>query len=109
VTAAVTSGLSTTSEESTNKNIIVPTRLRPTDKRLRKIHSINSSHTTHEKSINFNWREKKNFKVISFGLEKTIEVEKMPILEKQPMAVYRNKMGQFTSTYRQVKSTNTVS
>ncbi len=54
MTAAVTSGLSTTSEESTNKNIIVPTRLRPTDKRLRKIHSINSSHTTHEKSINFN-------------------------------------------------------
>jgi len=33
----------------------------------------------------------------------------MPILEKQPTAVYRNKMGQFTSTYREVKSTNTVS
>ncbi len=54
VTAAITSGLSNTSEELTNKNIIVPTRLRPTDKRIRKIHSINSSHTTHEKSINLN-------------------------------------------------------
>jgi hypothetical protein len=52
VTSIPTTASSTNGEQVINKNIIIPTRLRPTDKRLRKIHLVNNMNANHEKSKN---------------------------------------------------------
>jgi hypothetical protein len=89
--------------------MIVSTRLRQTDKRLRKIHSNNNSNTLGEKSENFNQEENEKFIFIFFVLEKTTEVTKVPILLKRPTVIFRHKNGRFTSPSNEGKSANTVS
>ncbi|CAF2745873.1 unnamed protein product [Rotaria sp. Silwood2] len=81
---------SITNEQSINKRMIVSTRLRQTDKRLRKIQSVNSINTIDEK-------------------KKTTEVEKVTVVVKQPTAVYRNRNGQFIAPPSEVDLTNTSS
>ncbi len=49
-----TTELSTTDNQTTDQNIIVSTRLRQTDKRLRKIHSFNNINKSKENSENLN-------------------------------------------------------
>ncbi|CAF5144619.1 unnamed protein product, partial [Rotaria sp. Silwood1] len=79
---------SITNEQSINKHMTVSTRLRQTDKRLRKIQSVNSINTVEEK-------------------KKTTEVEKLTVVVKHPTAIYRNKNGQFIAPPNRVDLTNT--
>ncbi|CAF0896885.1 unnamed protein product [Rotaria sp. Silwood1] len=80
---------SITNEQSINKHMTVSTRLRQTDKRLRKIQSVNSINTVEEK-------------------KKTTEVEKLTVVVKHPTAIYRNKNGQFIAPPNRVDLTNTT-
>ncbi|CAF4923091.1 unnamed protein product [Rotaria sp. Silwood1] len=80
---------SITNEQSINKHMTVSTRLRQTDKRLRKIQSVNSINTVEEK-------------------KKTTDVEKLTVVVKHPTAIYRNKNGQFIAPPNRVDLTNTT-
>jgi hypothetical protein len=100
----------TTSNEeattSTDTNVIVPTRLRLTDKRLlRKIHSTNSIIPQSEKSRNFHWRI--NCVILEYIAEKSTEGSNSSGT-KQSQIIYRNKNGQFTSPPDGSKSGKTV-
>ncbi|CAM4878191.1 unnamed protein product [Rotaria socialis] len=76
-------------EKLINKNIIVSTRLRQTDKRLRKIHSANSMNSMQEQ-------------------KKATEVDKVTVHEKQSLVIYRNKNGQFSSPSERISLNNTT-
>ncbi|CAF0741059.1 unnamed protein product [Adineta steineri] len=78
---------STTNKQTTDRNIIVSTRLRQTDKRLRKIQSVNPINAIQDN-------------------KKSIDETKIEIPIKQPPVVYRNKSGQFASPYNEMKSTD---
>ncbi|CAF1455458.1 unnamed protein product [Adineta ricciae] len=84
-TVASSSTTSTTNQSSTNRTILVPTRLRQTDKRLRKIYSANNSNAT--------MKEKKE----------TSDVETSFIPVKQLIVNHRNRTDQFISPNNDAK------
>ncbi|CAF0853030.1 unnamed protein product [Rotaria sordida] len=86
-TEIVTSSI--TNDQSISKHMIVSTRLRQTDKRIRKIQSVNSINTMEEK-------------------KKPTEEEKATVFVKQPTVIYRNKNGQFTVPPSRINLTNTT-
>ncbi|UJR28834.1 hypothetical protein I4U23_010058 [Adineta vaga] len=86
-TDASSSAISTTNEPSTNKTILVSTRLRQTDKRLRKIYSVNNSKAMMEEK------------------QKSSEIDSVSTSVKRPTIVSRNKTGQFRSPNSESKAT----
>jgi hypothetical protein len=97
----------TSTEQPTHTNTIVSTRLRQTDKRLRKIHSVNSTNSIHDKSA-YNTIGRKEY-FCNVILEKPTEALKVEVIDKQSPMICRNKNGQFVSPSGEIRSTSTVS
>lgn len=91
-------------QSTNNKNVVISARLRQTDKRLRKIHSLNGTNGLEGDKSKRALTEKWKAIIFYFVVENTIEVAKASTLVKQPTTVNRNKNGQFTSSTNEIKS-----